>query len=326
MEIAPQAAVTECLDTLTRMSLPDASDETAFDCSLRIACHVAGMAVAVICLDATYRHWVRSELGPELRQAVQASALHEAAMAGEAPFCLADAAGDPRFASDALVTGPWQVRGFVALPLWLRGGRRIGLLCLIDPEPSGLTPAQLAGLGDVGHVIAEQIELRLQAVIDPLTGVYTRRTIGCFLEPEVARCRRHGHALSALAVDLDAFKAINTGLGRAAGDVWIRAVVSTLRAALRFSDLVARVGGEEFLVLLTETPQEGAVLVAERVRQAIAGLRLPYAAATITGTASIGVATLTRQDGQVGDLLRRVEMALNRAKQEGRNRVVFEEG
>jgi diguanylate cyclase (GGDEF)-like protein len=89
---------------------------------------------------------------------------------------------------------------------------------------------------------------------------------------------------------------------------------------------VARVGGEEFLVILSETPAEGAALVAERTRGAIEALRLPYADAMITGTASFGVTTLTRQDQHVGDLLRRLDTALDKAKQAGRNRVVFEEG
>ncbi len=324
MDIAPQSAAADRFATLTRTTAFDTPDETSFDSSLRVAAHLAGVQMAVICLHAEHRHWVRSELGPDLRQAVQASRLHAAALAQDGPFIVADAAADPAFAEDGLVTGPWQLRFFAAVKLHLRGGRVIGVLCLADPEPHELDALQIAALHDLARTVTDQIALRVQATTDGLTGVYTRRYIGCYLEPEVARCRRHGNQLSAIAIDLDQVKGLNTRLGRPAGDIWIRAVVSSLRSTLRFSDLVARVGGGAFLALLPETPAEGAMLVAERARRSVAALRLPFAEAVISGTASFGVSTLLPQDRHVADLLRRLDAALDRAKQAGCNSVMFE--
>jgi diguanylate cyclase (GGDEF)-like protein len=331
VNIVPQSAAAERLETISRTTAPSLPDTTVFDATTRIAAELAGVPMAVICLEAGFRHWVRSEFGPALRQAVQASSLHAAALGQDDMLIVPDASTDAAFCDEELVTGPWQIRFFASVKLRLRGrgalsDAAIGTLCLLDSEPRQLTETQLASLQDLARVIADQIELRLGATTDSLTGVYTRRYMGCYLEPEVARCRRHGNQLSAMVVDLDGFNAVNTTLGRAAGDLWIQAVTSTLRASVRFSDLVARVGGEEFLVILSETPAEGAALVAERTRGAIEALRLPYADAMITGTASFGVTTLTRQDQHVGDLLRRLDTALDKAKQAGRNRVVFEEG
>ncbi len=321
MDIVPQSAPADRLETLTRTSVAGLPDETIFDATLRIAAALAGVQLAVICLEAGRRHWVRSEFGPALREAVQASDLHAAALRQSGTLIVPDAGAEPAFEHDDLVTGPWQIRFFASLPLHLRAGGRIGTLCLLDPAPRHLGETQLAPLQDLAHIITDQIELRLQATTDSLTGVYTRRYIGCYLEPEVARCRRHGNRMSAMAVELDGLKAVNTQLGPAAGDLWIHAVVTAIRASLRFCDLVARVGGKTFLVILPETPAEGAALVAERTRSAIAALRLPFAATAITGTARIGVTTLTGHDLHVGDLLRRLDVALAAA---GHNEVVFE--
>ncbi len=323
MDIVPQSAIAERLETLTRTSGSSPSDESMFDCCMRIAAQVAGVQLAVISLHTGYRHWVRSEFGPGLRKAVQASLLHEMAQELDVPLVVPDAAEDPRFRNDVLVTGAWQARFFASLPLRLHSGRRLGQLCLIDPSAQTLTETQLVILQDVARTVIDQIEQRLQSTTDALTGVYTRRYMACYLEPEVARCRRHGNQLSAMALDLDQLKALNDRLGHAAGDIWIQAVVSTLRAALRFSDLVARVGGGAFLVLLPETPAEGAALVAERVHGQIATLKLPFAEQVMTGTASIGVTSLARHE-HVGDLLRRLDRALDGAKLGGQNRVVFE--
>ncbi|WP_029010874.1 GGDEF domain-containing response regulator [Azospirillum halopraeferens] len=176
------------------------------------------------------------------------------------------------------------------------------------------------------RVVRMQRELERLATTDGLTGALNRRH---FLErgtEELQRARRHGRDLSLIMLDIDHFKAINDTHGHAVGDEAIRTCVRTCRAMVRQSDLLGRLGGEEFAALLPETNRAGAVLVANRVRgaMAITGVVLP-AGGPLHFTVSIGVGVLHPDDRSVETLLARADAALYRAKRGGRNRVEVEE-
>ncbi|MGQ9366257.1 GGDEF domain-containing response regulator [Azospirillum sp. ST 5-10] len=175
------------------------------------------------------------------------------------------------------------------------------------------------------RVVRMQRELERLAITDGLTGALNRRH---FLErglEEVQRARRHGRDLALLMLDIDHFKAINDTHGHAAGDDAIRTCVRTCRAMIRQTDVLGRLGGEEFAILLPETDRPGATLVANRVRgaMAITGVVLP-AGRTIQFTVSVGVAFLGAADRTVESMLARADAALYRAKHGGRNRVEIE--
>jgi len=158
------------------------------------------------------------------------------------------------------------------------------------------------------------------AAFDSLTGLSNRRGAHAALAGAVARARRSGAPLALIALDLDHFKDVNDRFGHPVGDTVLAAVGAALTANVRDGDLAARVGGEEFLVLLPDTGGSTATLVAERLRQAIAGLEV--AAGPGLAKASLGVTCLGPQDNDAGDLLRRADGALYTAKDSGRNRVV----
>ncbi|AVF04275.1 GGDEF domain-containing protein [Devosia indica] len=122
-------------------------------------------------------------------------------------------------------------------------------------------------------------------------------------------------------VDLDHFKAINDTHGHAAGDEALRHVAGQFRCAIRRRDLLARIGGEEFAVLLPSTDEWGAIMVAERLRALIASSTLDVETGTINLTASIGVTALRKGDHNPDDAMGRADRALYRSKDEGRNRV-----
>lgn len=157
------------------------------------------------------------------------------------------------------------------------------------------------------------------AAYDSLTGLPNRRSTHDTLDRLFAASRRSKTSLGVLALDLDWFKEVNDQHGHAAGDRLLTSVGAALAGAVRGADLVGRVDGEEFLALLPDTGCSGSLHVAERLRLAVA-----LADAPGTGRApsvSIGVACLTSDDRDPGDLLRRTDAALYRAKAEGRNRV-----
>lgn len=163
-------------------------------------------------------------------------------------------------------------------------------------------------------------EVKGLAIRDGLTGLYNYRYFREMLTQQVGQSRRYGWPLSLLFVDLDDFKVVNDTLGHPAGDVVLKTVAGYLRRAVRAADLLCRYGGEEFVILLPQTPPEQAEILANRLRAGIAGLSIPLPERELFVTVSIGVAALT--PGADGDaLVAAADQALYRAKEGGKNRV-----
>jgi two-component system cell cycle response regulator len=173
--------------------------------------------------------------------------------------------------------------------------------------------------------MADKARLEQLALTDPLTQTLNRRALVERLTAELERARRYALELSVLVVDLDHFKAVNDGFGHLVGDDVLCAVARTLQREARAVDIVARYGGEEFVVVLPETGQEGAVAVAERIRQRVAEQPAEICEQYhgLTVTVSIGVATAMPSHTSVlpDDLVAAADEALYRAKAHGRNRV-----
>ncbi len=164
-------------------------------------------------------------------------------------------------------------------------------------------------------------ELIRMSRTDPLTGAANRRAFMVALDEEYARARRYGHELAVLMLDVDHFKRINDHHGHAAGDQALKNLVRLVAPEMRATDCFARMGGEEFAVLLPETGLDAARNLAERLRDAAAGLSLTSEKGEFGITVSIGVAQLQAQDTEPEELLNRADRCLYTAKSEGRNRV-----
>ena len=164
-------------------------------------------------------------------------------------------------------------------------------------------------------------ELTRQATTDPLTGLLNRRSFFDQAADEVARARRYGRPLAVLMCDIDRFKAVNDRHGHGVGDEVLVAVSARCQAALRQSDRLARLGGEEFAVLLPESDITGARRTGERLRRLIAEQPCETSIGPLAVTVSIGCAILEGDDDGVDAVLARADAALYRAKRQGRNRV-----
>ena len=156
---------------------------------------------------------------------------------------------------------------------------------------------------------------------DPLTGIANRRTLMDALEEEYRRARRYGHDLSVLMLDLDHFKKINDSYGHAAGDAVLKEFARIVMPEIRASDCFARMGGEEFAILLPESSLHSARLLADRLRSIVETLACDSPQGLIGVTVSIGVSVLRNTDTSPEHLVGRADRCLYAAKAEGRNRV-----
>ena len=197
-----------------------------------------------------------------------------------------------------------------------RLGSEVGALGFItDPTDLDLLLARARTLLDFKAYLDTCEE---QASTDHLTGLANRRRFERQLEREVARTARHGRPFSLITIDIDHFKLINDTYGHEAGDEAIKSLARVLQQGTRGIDLAARIGGEEFGVILTETSLPGAVEVAERLRMTLKSVEiLPVGQIA----ASFGVAECPSQAETARELLARADAALYEAKRDGRDRV-----
>lgn len=223
---------------------------------------------------------------------------------------------------------------------WMMGAT--ALLCVVravvspwrtvPTNPMANDPLRFAGLtvfmvfsaamafGFIGMATMRlQRQLETEARTDALTGLLNRRALEQAAPAVLAACRKRGTSLAVLALDLDRFKWINDTHGHDGGDAVLCAAAQVLSQGLRDSDLLARVGGEEFVVMLPTRGARAAFEVAERLRTRLEGLTIQYEGRPVMVTGSFGVAALGNADISWGELFRRADRWLYLAKQSGRN-------
>ncbi len=217
-----------------------------------------------------------------------------------------------------------EVAGYIGFPL-VFGGRVIGVLGVVQGARP-LDESERRRLAAAAPLVAIAVKnaqlfvgLRDVTIHDSLTGCFTRRHALALLDTELRRAERSGLPLSVLMLDIDHFKAVNDRYGHLAGDAVLRAVGRQLRETLRASDIPCRYGGEEFLVVLPDTPPGGAARLAESLRQAFEQTPIRWEREHFTVTASVGVAAARTGERSPETLLARADRALYEAKQAGRN-------
>jgi diguanylate cyclase (GGDEF)-like protein len=228
-------------------------------------------------------------------------------------------------AASRAVDGDTRADGLECLPM-RAGGQYLGVLGLACAAP--LTGQQRRVLTAASSMLAASLmhaelfrQLKDSSVRDALTGCFNRQHGVDALDVELRRARRSHLPLSVVMFDLDAFKAINDRFGHLGGDAVLAMVGARMKETLRGSDLKCRYGGEEFLVLLPDTPLAGARRVAEALRQDLSEQRVACNGAEISVTASFGVTELEAGETDALAVIGRADAALYSAKQHGRNRV-----
>jgi diguanylate cyclase (GGDEF)-like protein/PAS domain S-box-containing protein len=214
-------------------------------------------------------------------------------------------------------------------PVMSSKGRVLGTFAIYHREPRAPRDSDLQLIGYAANLASiaiehhqTQEELERQAHTDFLTGLANRRYFLELAEFELARTLRYGKPFSLMMLDIDFFKAVNDSRGHKAGDIALQRLASIMQRTLREVDVVGRLGGEEFAVILPETSDSKAVEAAERLRQAVAAADIVVDdGAPLHITISIGVTTLADKPSNIDTMLRQADEALYTAKRSGRNRV-----
>lgn len=216
-------------------------------------------------------------------------------------------------------------KAIIMIPLYSRN-KPFGLFCVFSSREE-LADSEL----DFLTIFAQQIEMAItiaalfqevrdQAITDGLTGLYNRRYFEEYISKEVTRSIRQNQPFSVVGIDLDFLKKINDEYGHAYGDLAIKTVADVLKSNARSIDIPARMGGEEFNVLLPGIDSNGAMTAAERIRKAIESQELEVIGNI---TASIGVATFMEHSDSLDELLELTDQAMYQSKRNGRNQVTM---
>jgi len=234
---------------------------------------------------------------------------------------------DSRFAKDLF--GP-EERSFMALPLYLFG-RLVGFVRASAPEPDRFKSEDLRGAElacTLAGVSMENIYLfdkvNELAIKDGLTGLYTHRAFQTRVEEEILRSARSKVPFSVIMADIDHFKSYNDTFGHQAGDTVLKTVAEVLSGGIREIDFSARYGGEEFALVITGSGKAQAAAVAEAIRRSLEARAFSFGGKPSRVTASFGVAEFPAEGVTASQLVRASDERLYRAKEGGRNRVVFE--
>jgi diguanylate cyclase (GGDEF)-like protein len=319
----------ERLAALRSYDVLDTACEAVFDEIARLAARLTGCPIALVSLVDADRQWFKARYGLDATETPRDIAFCAYAILDpEHPLLVPDAAEDRRFAGNPLVTGPAGLRAYAGVPLVNPEGFALGTLCVMDRRPRHLTPDQVEILAGLARSAATALELhramrraRDLALTDGLTGLPNRSALLHALDRTLARQRRDGQGqerqgLALLYLDLDGFKAVNDGGGHAAGDAVLQEVAAVLRACIRPMDMAARVGGDEFAVLLGSAA--GVPAAAERIRARIAAA---MANRSCPVTASVGAVTFLTAPASMDAALAAVDAAMYESKVAGRNQV-----
>jgi diguanylate cyclase (GGDEF)-like protein len=241
------------------------------------------------------------------------------------PALIDDVSVDPRFVE--LPGVHERIVSLLCVPLMVRGGRCVGALSASASTPAAFEQRDVDILAFLGKTIAldlENIRLRRLAITDPLTGAYNREFLQSQLRFEIEQSLMRKQPLCVALIDIDHFKSINDAFGHGVGDQVLIDVAARLRGAIRTSDFLIRYGGEEFLVVLPNTPRERAWEVGERIRVMIKRNATLVDDTAVNVCVSVGIAQhrITHRVAEDSDaLIRRADRALYAAKRRGRDRV-----
>jgi diguanylate cyclase (GGDEF)-like protein len=257
------------IGTLRALDILDTAPEERFDRLTRLAKRLFGVPIALVSLVDTNRQWFKSCDGLGATETPREISFCGHAILSDEILLIPDALLDERFCDNPLVVGDPHIRFYAGCPLRAPNGSRLGTLCLIDREPRVFEADDLHPLRDLAHMAEQELAAVQLATTDELTQISNRRGFARLAEHALSLCRRIGTPASLLFLDLDRFKQVNDRYGHAEGDYALRSFAGLLMTTFRDSDVVGRMGGDEFVVLLTNASARACAEALSRLQQAV---------------------------------------------------------
>lgn len=311
------------LQTLRDYRVLDTEKEDRFDELTLLASRICDTPISLISLVDEGRLFFKSNVGIDVREIPSNHSFCLEVISKRQPIIVKDAKEDDRFRHNPLVHGEPFFKFYAAAPLLAPNGYAIGTLCVIDYIPRNINLEQMEALEILSRQVITQLELDAQVIHDPLTGLFNRRYADEVLASEFKRMKRKSKPLGIILLDIDHFKNINDKYGHQVGDTVLKLFSGELTDKIRHEDVVCRVGGEEFLIILPEASLDVTRDRAEKIRKSINHMDLVHDNKPIKPiTVSAGVAVYPEHGASVDDLMRVVDKALYKAKDQGRNKVV----
>ncbi len=244
------------LMSLHSLRILDTVPEERFDRITRMAQRLFGIDICLISLVDSHRQWFKSRQGLDACETGREISFCGHAILDDRVFIVGDAATDPRFADNPLVTGEPHIRFYAGCPIRGPMNHRVGTLCLIDSQPRGLSVDEQETLRDFAAMVEDELAMVARSTIDELTGVSNRRGFNNLARHVLSLCRRTDTSAEIAFFDLDGFKAVNDEHGHEAGDRLLKLFAELLTKCFRSADVVARLGGDEFAVFMAGSDGE----------------------------------------------------------------------
>ncbi len=258
------------IDTLRALNILDSSPQERFDRITRLAKRMFGVPVALVSLIDADRQWFLSSFGLDVPETSRDISFCGHAILGDEIFTVPDAALDPRFNDNPLVTDSPNIRFYAGCPISVPNGSKLGTLCLIDQSPRGFDEEDKALLRDLARMVEQEVVAVQLATLDELTMISNRRGFETLSKHALSLCKRMESPATLLFIDLDKFKPINDTYGHAEGDHALQVFSNILRDVFRDSDVIGRMGGDEFAVLLTRSSAADCETIVQHLKQTVA--------------------------------------------------------
>ena len=241
--------------TLKSLNILDTLPEERFDRLTRMSKRLFGVPIALVSLVDENRQWFKSSMGLDVSETPRDISFCGHTILGNDVMVIPDAASDIRFADNPLVVNFPNIRFYAGCPLKSVNGCILGTLCIIDKVPRVFNEEDIEILKDLASMVEDELEAIQMATLDELTKISNRRGFLLLAEHYLNFCLRQDVPASLVYLDLNGFKQINDNFGHAEGDAVLVAFASQMKNSFRQTDLFARIGGDEFVILFSKTSE-----------------------------------------------------------------------
>ncbi|MCC5451210.1 EAL domain-containing protein [Rheinheimera sp. UJ51] len=264
-----QASEEKRIAILKAYELLDSPEEERFDRITRLAARLFNVPVSVFSLIDTNRQWFKSRKGTDLKETPRSVAFCDHTIREQHTFIVPDAQQDERFKRNSLVTGSPHIRFYAGYPVTVTEGESLGALCIIDNKPRAFSAKDSALLKSLAELVTIELQNSANSHADPITGLMDRKSFEkrAMLLNEL--CRKEGLTYLMLYFDLNGFNEINQQYGRLTGEEVLQEFANDLKSTFRESDLIARLGLDEFIVVMISNHDIDVEQLIQRLRDTI---------------------------------------------------------